>query len=406
MKKFQDFIQAEKKRQNETVCLIASENYVSHEVMDALGSCLTNKYAEGYPQKRYYAGNRVVDEVELWCIDQALKTFQLDGNKWHANVQPYSGSPANLAIYLGLLSPGDRVMGMKLSHGGHLTHGHKVSFTGRLFNFGYYGVNDDGWLDYEVMEEQVLNFQPKLLIAGATAYSRQLDFSRFRKIADRVGAYLLADISHIAGLIAAKLHPDCFEYADVVMTTTHKTLRGPRGAVIYCRKDLSESIDKAVFPGMQGGPHLNTILAKGVAFEEAQKESFCDYQKKVLSNAAILAIELKKNNVAVVTGGTDNHLLLLDLRGKAEGASFFQDLLEEVDIVVNKNTIPNDPRSPLDPSGIRLGTPAVTTRGMGEREMKKLAGWIGQVCNNYQSANLAEIKKQVREMTKAFPVYD
>jgi len=405
MEIYKKFILAEKKRQNETICLIASENYASDNVLESLGSCLTNKYAEGYPYKRYYAGNKVIDDVELWCKKEALKAFNLSDADWHVNVQPYSGSPANLAIYLGLLKPGDRIMGMKLSHGGHLTHGHKVSFTGKLFDFGYYGVNQDGLIDYDLVEKEVLEFKPKLLVVGATAYSRILDFARFRKIADSVGAYLLADISHIAGLIAAGLHPTCFEDADIVMTTTHKTLRGPRGAVIFCRKKYAEKIDKAVFPGMQGGPHMNVILAKGVAFVEAQKTSFINYQKKVIENATCLAGELKKNGLKIVTGGTDNHLFLLDLSDRKYGARYYQDLLEEVGIVVNRNTIPYDQRSPLDPSGIRLGTPAVTTRGMGTNEMKKIANWITEVCRlDYDKKNLFTIGKQVMSLTSKFPI--
>lgn len=407
MKKYLEYIKLEQERQNNSICLIASENYVSKDVLSALGSCLTNKYAEGYPKKRYYAGNRVIDEVELWCINQALKTFNLGSDSWHVNVQPYSGSPANLAIYLGLLNPGDKVMALQLSQGGHLTHGHSVSFTGKLFNFVHYGVDDDGWIDYDRVEQQAVEYKPKLIVSGTTAYSRKLDFKRFRKIADKVGALLLADISHIAGLIAAGLHPDCFDYADVVMTTTHKTLRGPRGAVIFCQKKYANMIDKAVFPGMQGGPHLNVILAKGVAFVEAQDENFIKYQKQVIENARVLAEELIKNHVSVVTGGTDNHLMLIDIQKSKHGASFFQDRMEEVGIVVNKNTIPNDPRSPLDPSGIRVGTPAVTTRGMKKKEMKKIAQMIGQLCKDEVSdLVLGKLKKQVRDLTDSFPVKD
>lgn len=402
MKKYLDYISAEKKRQSASINLIASENYVSNDVLKAQASVFINKYAEGYPGMRYYAGNQVVDEVENWTKDLALQMFGLD-DKWQANVQPYSGSPANLAIYLGLIDPGDRILSMNLQHGGHLTHGHKVSFTGKLFDFVHYGVGEDGRLNYDMIRDLALKEKPKLIVAGATAYAREIDFGRFRQIADQVGAWLMADISHIAGLIVAGLHKNCFPYADVVMTTTHKTLRGPRGAIIICRSELSKKIDRAVFPGMQGGPHINSILAKGVAFAEALTDDFKVYQQRVKENAAGLAKYLLEKGVKLVSGGTDNHLVLLDLSDYDYGAAKIEKELETVGIIVNKNTIPNDLRSPMDPSGIRLGVPAVTSRGMGDSEMKKIAEIISQVLA--QDYNVEELKTEVKTMTERFQLW-
>ncbi|MBU0647994.1 serine hydroxymethyltransferase [Patescibacteria group bacterium] len=404
---YKEFIERESRRQRETITLIASENYASKNVMEAVGSIFSNKYAEGYPGKRYYAGNQVVDEVEEWTKDLGLRVFGLKKDEWCVNVQPYSGSPANMAIYLALLSKGDKVMSLKLSHGGHLTHGHKVSFSGKLFDFVHYGVGDDGWFDYDEIAKQAKENKPKLIVTGATAYSRQIDFGKFRQMADEVGAYLLADISHIAGLIAAGLHPNCFDWVDVAMTTTHKTLRGPRGAVIFSRKKLAADIDKAVFPGLQGGPHVNSILGKGVAFEEALTEEFVEYQKKVIENAQFLSSELTDLGLEIVTGGTDNHLLLLDLSDKQYGAGKYQDVLEKIGIVVNKNTIPGEKRSPLDPSGIRLGTPAVTTRGMGRDEMKKIAFLINQAIGGVgqDGFDWGRLEKEVRILSSRFQVF-
>jgi len=402
MEIFHKFIASEISRQNETINLIASENYVSQDVLAAQASIFINKYAEGYPGKRYYAGNEVVDQVELWAQDMARQMFKLDRN-WHVNVQPYSGSPANLAVYLGLLQPGDKIMSMSLMHGGHLTHGHRVSFTGKLFDFVHYRVGDDNRLDYDEILRIARLEKPKLIVSGATAYSRQIEFSRFREIADEIGAKLVADISHIAGLIVAELHPSCFPYADVVMSTTHKTLRGPRGAIIICREELAKDIDRAVFPGMQGGPHMNSILAKGVAFAEALKPDFKQYQKRVIANAQKLASQLQKNDIKLVSGGTDNHLVLLDLAELPHGASKVESDLEGVGIIVNKNTIPNDKRSPMDPSGIRLGVPAVTSRGMGELEMILIADLISQVILQKYSPEAVNIV--VKELAGRFPLW-
>jgi len=403
MKKFAEFIEREKKRQTETINLIASENYVSAEVLAAQASIFINKYAEGYSGKRYYAGNEVVDEVEDWARGLALTVFDL-GEDWHVNVQPYSGSPANLAIYLGLLEPGDKILSMGLAHGGHLTHGHKVSVTGKLFDFVHYGVSNEGWLDYDEVAEMAAKEKPKLIVAGATAYAREIDFVRFRQIADEVGAILMADISHIAGLIATGLHKSCFPYADVVMTTTHKTLRGPRGAVIFCRQDLAKAIDRAVFPGLQGGPHMNSILAKGVAFAEAMTEDFRMYQQAIIDNARALAEGLQENGVNLVSGGTDNHLVLLDLSKLDYGAAKIEKDLEGIGVIVNKNSIPNDPRSPMDPSGIRLGVPAITSRGLGVNEMKKIAKIISNVIS--QDYNESDLRSEVKLILKTYPLGD
>ena len=402
------YINSELKRQQDTIGLIASENFVSQDVLLALGSVFTNKYAEGYPAKRYYAGNQIVDEVEEWTKELGLRVFNLDRKKWHINVQPYSGSPANMAIYLGLLEPGDKIMSLSLSHGGHLTHGHKVSFSGRLFNFVHYSVGEDGWLDYDKIEKFVVEEKPKMIVTGATAYPRRIDFSRFSSMAKKVNSLLMADISHIAGLIAAGLHPDCFNCADVVMTTTHKTLRGPRGAVIYCRQELAENIDKAVFPGLQGGPHINVILAKGVAFQEALQSDFIQYQKQVLANANIMAEELTKSGIKLISGGTDNHLLLLDLSESDLGAKEFEHKLEEIGIIVNKNTIPYDRRSPFNPSGIRIGTPGITTRGMKENEVISIAQIITQVVKNIDNNSFEwiKVKQRVQDLVVKFPIYN
>lgn len=406
MKKYEELINKETLRQNNTLSLIASENYVSSDVLRALGSCLTNKYAEGYSGKRYYAGNEVIDEIEDWAKDLGLKVFGLSKDEWHINVQPYSGSPANLAIYAALLEPGDKILAMKLEHGGHLTHGHKVSLTGKFYNFEHYGVNEEGWLDYDEIRKLALSTKPKLIVAGATAYSRELDFAEFKKIADELGAYLLADISHIAGLIAAGEHPSCWPWADVVMTTTHKTLRGPRGAIIVCRKELGPKIDKAVFPGLQGGPHENVILAKGVCFEEALTEEFKLYQRQVKKNAQFLAKSLIDKGVKILTNGTDNHLILLNLSKLKQGASLIEKELEKVNIVVNKNTIPNDKRSPLDPSGIRMGVPAVTTRGLTENEMGLIADMVFGVIEKAMGKEI-DTKKYlqiVKKITDKYPL--
>ncbi len=386
-KKVEKLINLEKKRQKETINLIASENFVSGDVLEALGTVLTNKYSEGYPGKRYYPGNKYYDEIENLTKERALNLFGLNPEEWASNVQAYSGSPANFEIYSALLEPGDKLMGMALTSGGHLTHGHKVSLTGKFWKAIQYVVKDDGWIDYEAVEELALKEKPKIIVSGFTAYPRAIDFKRFGEIARKTGAYHLADISHIAGLIAAGLHPSPFPYADVVMTTTHKTLRGPRGAVILANRksqianrygiDLSNAIDKAVFPGLQGGPHNNVTAAKAVAFYEALQPNFKKYQAQIIKNAKALAEELIKLGFHLVTGGTDNHLMLIDLKksgsplNKLDGTGA-EKKLEEVGIIANRNTVPGD-TSAFKPSGLRLGTPAVTTRGLKEKDMKRIA---------------------------------
>ena len=374
-----DLIKKETERQKKTLTLIPSENYVSKAVREAEGSILINKYAEGYPGKRYYNGNKVVDEMENRARGLVLKAFKLSSKEWSVNVQPHSGSPANLAAYLGTLQLGDKIMAMSLAHGGHLTHGHSVSWTGKLFKFKHYGVNDDGLLDYDEIERLAKEFRPKLIVCGFTAYSRAIDFKRFRAIADSVGAKLMADISHICGLVVGGAHPSPFPYADIVTSTTHKTLRGPRGAFIVSRNPLGEGIDKAVFPGLQGGPHLHTIAAIGVALEEALTPKFRAYAKQIVKNAKALAEELLHLGMKIISGGTDNHLMLIDMTPLGLTGAEAANRLEAEGIIVNKNSIPNDPNRPWNPSGIRLGTPAATTRGMKEKDMIKLARKIHSV---------------------------
>lgn len=372
----------EKKRQKSVINLIASENYVSNDVLKALGSGLTNKYAEGYPGARYYGGNKVVDKVERLAQIRALKTFGLSPAKWHVNVQPLSGSPANIAVYTALVPLGKKIMGMKLAHGGHLTHGHKVSMSGIAWNQVPYGVNKETeLLDYEELKKIAKKEKPALIVAGFTAYPRKIDFKKFREIADACGAYLMVDMSHIAGLIAGKAYPSPFKYADVVTTTVHKTLRGPRAALIFCKKDLAAKIDKAVFPALQGGPHLNQIAAVAVTLKEAQAPAFKKYAGQVVKNAKALAVELQKLGWRIISGGTDSHLILVDtwMGGKGISGAEASDRLEKNGIIVNKNTIPFDGRSPVDPSGIRLGTAGETTRGKIEKDMVKIAKQINQI---------------------------
>jgi glycine hydroxymethyltransferase len=383
-KQIEKLIKAEEVRQKKNISLIASENYVSDDVLKALGSKFTNKYSEGYPGHRYYKGQVFTDKVELLCQERALKVFKLDKNKWSVNVQALSGSPANLAVYLALVPKGGKVMGMSLDHGGHLTHGHKVSATGKIWTQIPYGVNKGTEvLDYEEIKKLAVAEKPNMIIAGYTAYPRIVDFKKFREIADSCGAILMVDMSHFAGLVAGGVYPSPFDYADVVTTTTHKTLRGPRSALIFARKDKTktnekgktftygELIDKAVFPGLQGGPHMNQIAAVAVTLKEAMTPAFKKYAKQVVKNAKVLAEELKKLGWKIISGGTDSHLILVDT-GKISGAEA-SDRLEKEGIIVNKNTIPNEPRSPVDPSGIRLGTAGETTRGAKERDMIKLA---------------------------------
>lgn len=384
-KKMEKLMREEAKRQKGVVNLIASENYVSKDVLAALGSELTNKYAEGYPAARYYGGNKVVDEVEQECQKRALKLFKLNAKEWAVNVQPLSGSPANVAVYSALVPVGEKIMGMSLAHGGHLTHGHKVSITGKVWQQVPYGVDEKTEkLDYEKLKELALKERPKIIVAGFTAYPRVVDWKKFREMADACGAYLMVDMSHVAGLVAGGAYPSPFKYADVVTTTTHKTLRGPRSAMIFSRIDergLGKKIDKAVFPGLQGGPHVNQIAAVAVAFSEAMTPEFKKYAKQVVKNAQALAKELKRLGWRLVSGGTDSHLILVDTWMNGEGLSGQEasDRLEKAGIIVNKNAIPSDKRSPMDPSGIRLGTAAETTRGKKEKEMIKLAQKIDQI---------------------------
>lgn len=391
-------LQEEERRQNLTLDLIPSENIVSADVREALGSVFTNKYSEGYPHKRYYPGNAICDEVEILGQALARKVFGLD-ESWHINMQPYSGSPANIAALMALAEFGDTIMGMRLDQGGHLTHGHAVNFSGRAFNVVSYGVNDRGFIDYGEVERLAREHQPKVIICGATAYSRTIDFKRFGAIAKSVHAYLLADISHIAGLVASGDHPSPFPYADVVMTTTHKTLRGPRGGLLLCRDALKAQIDKAVFPGVQGGPHNNETFAKAVALKEATTARFKTYQHHVVRNAAALAQALMQNNFAIVSGGTDTHLFLLDLRGTGITGTQAEQRLERAGIIANRNTVPGD-TSPFYPSGVRMGTPALTTRGMKERAMKQVAELITDAIRERRP--VAAIRNDVEALCRKF----
>ena len=392
----------EGKRQRETINLIASENYTSRAVLEVQGSFLTNKYAEGYPQQRYYGDCENMDIVEKLATQRAKELFHAE----HANVQPHSGSQANMAAYYALLDYGDTVMGMSKTHGGHLTHGDKASFSGKSYNFIHYGVNrETERIDYEQLERLVLEHKPKLIVAGASAYPRIIDFERFRHIADLVGARLMADIAHIAGMIAVGLHPTPVPYADVVTSTTHKTLRGPRGGFILCRGELSSAMDAAVFPGMQGGPLMHVIAAKAVAFSEAMQPSFTDYQRGVLDNALVLANELKRLGLRLVSGGTDNHLVLVDLTEIGVTGKEAEKALGRTGIVVNRNYVPFDPRPSLVTSGIRLGTPAVTTRGFGKEEMKQIASLVVKVINNIgNSSIMSQVSQEVSQMCHRFPV--
>jgi glycine hydroxymethyltransferase len=394
-----EYIEKEAQRQIEGIELIASENYVSEDVLSAMGSILTNKYSEGYPGKRYYGGNEFIDMVENECMQRAKDIFGAE----YVNVQPYSGSPANLAVHLAFLNPGDKTMGMDLSAGGHLTHGFKVSISGRYFDSVSYGVNEQGYIDYDDVRRIALEHRPKLIWSGFSAYSRIVDWEKFRKISDEVGAILVADISHVAGLIAAGIYPSPVNIADVVTTTTHKTLRGPRGAIIMCKEKYGEAIDKAVFPGLQGGPHNHTTAGIAIALREASTHEFKEYAKQIVANAKLMSNELTSKGFYIVSGGTDNHLLLIDtvksvnLSGKEAS-----DILEKVNITVNKNTVPNDPRKPWDPSGIRIGTPAITTRGFKENDIKFIAGILSKSLKGEESIDV--LKSKVIEYSKKFPI--
>lgn len=393
-------IQAEMKRQNSHIELIASENWVSKAVMAAMGSPLTNKYAEGYPGKRYYGGCQCVDIVEDLARERAKKLFGCE----YANVQPHSGAQANLAAMFAMINPGDKVMGMNLDHGGHLTHGSPVNISGKYFDICSYGVNDDGVIDYDQVREVALENKPKLIVAGASAYARTIDFKKFREIADEVGAYLMVDMAHIAGLVAAGLHPSPIPYAHVTTTTTHKTLRGPRGGMILSSEENNKkfNFNKAVFPGIQGGPLMHVIAAKAVCFEEALKPEFKTYQEQIVKNAKALCEGLQKRGVKIVSGGTDNHLMLVDLTEKNISGKDLEKRLDDAHVTCNKNTIPNDPRSPFVTSGVRLGTPAVTTRGMKEEDMDKIAEVIAMVIESED--NVEKAKAMVAELTEKYPL--
>lgn len=388
-------------RQRHNIELIASENIVSEGVLTAAGSVLTNKYAEGYPSKRYYGGCVYVDEVERIAQERAKKLFGAD----HANVQPHCGANANLAVFFALLQPGDTVLSMSLAHGGHLSHGSPVNISGKYFKIVPYGVSDkDQTIDYDEVERLAIENKPKLILAGASAYPRIIDFKRFKEIADKVGAYLMVDMAHIAGLVAAGIHPSPVPYADVVTTTTHKTLRGPRGGLILCKEEFAKAIDKAVFPGTQGGPLMHIIAAKAVAFKEALSDEFKEYQRQIAKNAQVLAAELTKRGINLVSGGTDNHLMLLDLRGTGVTGKELEKRLDEVHITANKNAIPNDPESPFVTSGLRIGTPAVTSRGFKEDEMKLIAGWISDIISDFDS-NKERITDEVIALCEKYPIY-
>lgn len=397
-------IMAEKKRQEEGIELIASENFVSKAVMEAAGSVLTNKYAEGYPKKRYYGGCVNIDIVENLAIERLKEIF---GAKY-ANVQAHSGSQANMGVYVALLEPGDKILGMSLSAGGHLTHGYKISFSGKNYIGLEYGLNSETELiDFDSIRKIALAERPKIIVAGASAYSRIIDFQKFREIADEIGAYLMVDMAHIAGLVAAGEHPNPLEYAHVVTSTTHKTLRGPRGGVILTNhQEIAEKIDKTIFPGIQGGPLGHIVAAKAVAFKEALTPEFKEYQRQVVKNAKAMAEELVSGGLRIVSGGTDNHLMLVDLRSKGVTGKVAEKILEEAGITCNKNAIPNDPEKPFITSGIRLGTPAITTRGMKEEEARQIAKMIIKVLNNPEdSQKIAEVKEEVLALTKKFPLF-
>ncbi len=397
-----DYIIGEKDRQSRNIELIASENFVSPTVLAAVGSILTNKYAEGYPNKRYYGGCEEVDKVEQLAIDRVKELFGAE----HANVQPHSGSSANFSVYSAILKPSDTVLGMDLNHGGHLTHGSPVNFSGGVYNFVHYGVTEsEEVIDYEKVRELALQHKPKLIIAGASNYSREIDFKKFREIADEVGAYYMVDMAHIAGLVACGLHQSPVPYADFVTSTTHKTLRGPRGGLILCKEKYAKIIDKSIFPGTQGGPLVHVIAGKAVAFKEALSPEFKEYTAKVVKNANVLAESLKEKGFSIVSNGTDNHLLTIKLDDKNISGKDLEKYLDECNITVNKNTIPFDKTSPFVTSGIRIGTPACTTRGFGEAEMKEIAECIALTVEDFEK-NKNTVKEKVESITKRFPLYN
>ncbi|KKU54019.1 MAG: Serine hydroxymethyltransferase [Candidatus Moranbacteria bacterium GW2011_GWE2_47_10] len=396
-------VSGEMKRQQEGMELIASENYVSKAVLEALGTVFTNKYSEGYPGKRYYGGQDYTDVVEALAIERAKKIFGAE----HVNVQPHSGAPANMIVYSAILKPGDTVLGMDLSHGGHLTHGHPVTLSAQIYNFVRYKTDASGKIDYDELEKMAIRYKPKLILAGFSAYTRKIDYEKFSSIAKKVGAISMFDIAHIAGLIAGKTIENPVPYFDIVTTTTHKTLRGPRGGMIMCKADFAKAIDKAVFPGFQGGPHMNNIAAKAVAFGEALKPAFKSYAKQVIKNAKILEKELLKKGYKIMFGGTDYHMVLVDVMGsKGVTGKEAEHALDEAGITVNKNMVPDDHRSPMDPSGIRVGVQAVTSRGMKEKEIRQISTWIDEIITAHDDKEkLAEIRREVVRFCKKFPIY-
>lgn len=396
-------IVGEMKRQEEGLEMIASENYASRAVIETLGTVFTNKYSEGYPGRRYYGGQEFTDSIETLAIDRAKKLFGAE----HANVQPLSGASANMSAYAATLQPGDTVLGMDLSHGGHLTHGHPVTFTSKIFRFVRYKTETDGSIDYRKLEALAKVEKPKLLLAGFSSYTRQIDYEKFVAVGKKVGAITMMDMAHIAGLVAGGVVPNPVEHFDIVTTTTHKTLRGPRGGMILCREKFAKTIDKAVFPGVQGGPHMNIIAAKAVAFQEALKAGFRKYAAHVLRNAKVLSLEFERRGYTILFGGTENHMLLLDVWGTlGVSGRDAEALLDAIGITINKNVIPDEPRSPMDPSGIRIGVPAITTRGMKEREVKKIAEWMDRALRSGgDRVILRELRKEVRILCKKFPLY-
>ena len=395
-------IEAERKRHEETLNLIASENYPSKAVREALSSIFVVKYSEGRPYKRYYGGTENIDKLETLVEERVRKVFRISSKKWAVNVQPYSGSPANYAVLRGLLNPGDKIMSLALPHGGHLSQGAKVSLSGQDFKVVNYLLDKNGFLDYKEIEKLAKKERPQLIITGYSAYPRKINFKKFAQIAHKLNAYLLADIAHISGLIIGGVHPSPFPWADVVTSTTHKTIRGPRGAMIICRKDLESKIWPKVFPGIQGGPHNHTICALGVALKEVQEPQFKRYAQQVIKNAKVLAEELKNYNFNLISRGTDNHLILIDLTNKGISGKEAQNLLEKAGMIINKNSIPYDQRKPFDPSGIRIGTPALTTRGIKEKEIRKIASWINEVISKKKAS--PKIKQEIKKLCKKFPI--
>lgn len=402
--KLMQIINNEAKRQSEEMEMIASENYVSKSVLEAMATVLTNKYSEGYPGKRYYGGNQVIDEAEILAIKRAKELFGAE----HVNVQPLSGSPANAAVYFAFLKPGDKVLGLKLDHGGHLSHGHPVNFSGMLYDFVQYEVDaKTEKIDMEAVRKIALKEKPKMIVAGYSAYSREIEWEKFKEIADEVKAYTFADIAHTAGLIAAGVMDNPISIFDVVSTTTHKTLRGPRGAMIMCKKEYAKQVDRAVFPGMQGGPHDHINAAKAVAFKEALTGDFKNYAKQTIKNAKVLASELAAKGYKIISGGTDNHLIVVDMASKGLTGKEAETILDRVGISVSRSTIPNDPNPPMNPSGVRLGTPAITTRGMKESEIKRVAAWIDSAIINKEKIEILEsIRDEVKKLCLEFPIPD